>query len=236
MAGGLCILCVECGRVGADEHTLYCTDCYLKLDPYFRHKAEHSAISVALLRQALIEAPMGGIRWSEQQLRDFLRKTQEPAANEKIRRGPKPKPLPPNTLSYELELTPMRNALDRMHFRAKRRLMDRLADAFRAQTPLASGCPYPYARIEIVRHSSSKPDVDALSGFTKPILDAMQVPSKRHPYGAGVIENDSMDSISLATRWERAPARQGKVMVYVTPGMPPRRKRAMPWGDEEDSE
>lgn len=218
MGGGLCILCIECGRPGADEHTLFCVDCYTRLPPYFRHKAEHDAILHALLRQHLIEAPMGGVRWTEQQLRDFLRKTQVPAPNEKIRRGPKAKPLPLATLSFTLELTPMRNALDRMHYRAKRRLMDSIADSLRAQIPLASGCPFDWAKVEIVRHSSGKPDPDALAGgFTKPILDAMQVPSKRHPYGAGIIENDTSDCIDLHVRWERAPAKQGKVMVYVTP-------------------
>lgn len=214
--GAACIRCLECGEYGADEHLFLCPTCFVKMPPYFRKQAEHFAIHAALLRRALIEERMGGVRWSEQQLRDFLRKTQEPAQNEKVRRGPKPKPVAKPTLVFELPLTPTRNAYDRMHFRAQRRLKDQLADAFRAQLPLATGCPLAWAKVEIVRHSSKEPDVDAKDGNVKPILDAMQVPSKRHPYGAGIVQDDTSQCMELHVRWERAPAKQGKVMVYVT--------------------
>lgn len=216
MAGGF-VLCGDCGRPDADPDTLLCVYCLIELPPYFRSKAEHFAIFAALLRQHLVEAPMGGIRWTEQQLHEHLRKTQAPAPKEKSGKPGKPPKVNPRSLTYELPLTPMRNALDRMHFRAKRRLLGQLGELFSRQTPLASGIPFPRAKIEIVRCSSQEPDPDAMHGFVKPILDAMQVSSKRHPYGASIIENDTSDCIELHTRWQKAPAKQGKVIVIVTP-------------------
>jgi hypothetical protein len=216
---GEMLLCWECRRPGADPHTLICAHCLVSLPPYFRHQAEHFAIHVALLRQHMIEEPMGGIRWTEAQLRDHLRRQQEPAPREDRKASGKPRPLKcgPRTLTYELPSVPMRNAYDRMHFRAKRRLKDQLAALFCRQTPLASGIPFDRATVEIVRYSSVEPDPDNLHGFVKPILDAMQISSERHPYGASIITNDNREAIDLKVRWEKAPPRKGKVVVLVTP-------------------
>lgn len=201
-------------------HTGICSLCLVDLPPYFRKQAEQRAISAALIRQALVRGGvMGGVRWTEKQYQDHVRKLTVPQEREE--RKPKAnKPLPkrdPRTLTFELELTPMRNALDRMHFRAKRRLHDRIAEMLRVQVPTASGTPFAVAKVEIVRCSAKEPDKDGLYGSVKPILDAMQVASKRHPYGAYIIENDSPDCIELSVRWEKASPRHGKVIVLVTP-------------------
>lgn len=212
--------CGLCGRPGsADMHTGICSMCLVDLPPYFRKQAEQRAITAALVRQALVRGGMmGGIRWTEKNYTDFLRKQQQPPEKEQKKAGPpKPPRKDPRTLMFELELTPMRNALDRMHFRAKRRLMDRIADAIRAQIPNCSGTPFPSAKVEIIRYSAKEPDRDGLYGSVKPILDAMQVASKRHPYGAYIIENDDNDHIDLVVRWEKASPRMGKVIVLVTP-------------------
>lgn len=219
--------CDACGHLGADVHTLLCPHCLVALPPYFRAKAERLAIQAALMRRAFIEEPMGGIRWTEQQYREHLRKQQQPAPVEPRKAGKPPANKPPKgTLVFHLPLTPMRNGLDRMHFRAKRRLMQELGDTMRQQLPIASGIPFAHARVEIVRHSAVEPDPDGLAGSVKPILDAMQVPRtdtgkrgtrKLHPYGAYIIENDNSDCIDLFVRWEKCPPKHGKVMVYVTP-------------------
>lgn len=220
MAGGM-LECGLCGRPGAaDLHTGICSTCLVDLPPYFRKQAEQRAISAALIRQALVRGGMmGGIRWNEKQYADYLRKAQSPAPREerKANGNPKPPKKDRRTLTFELELTPMRNALDRMHHRAKRRLMDRIADALRAQIPPASGTPLHSAKVEIIRYSAKEPDRDGLYGSVKPILDAMQVASKRHPYGAFIIENDDNDHIDLHVRWEKASPRHGKVVILVTP-------------------
>lgn len=211
--------CSICGRPGADIHTGLCGPCHVELPAYFRRQAEQRAIQAALVHQALVGGQMGGIRWNEKQYQDFLRKQQEPAPREerKAKAGGSPPKRDKRTLVFELELTPMRNALDRMHYRTKRRLHDRLAAAFRAQLPNASGTPFGSAKVEIIRYSSKQPDRDGLYGSAKPILDAMQVASKRHPYGAYVIENDDPDTIDLDVRWEKCSPRAGKVIVLVTP-------------------
>lgn len=215
--------CDACGHLGADVHTLLCPHCLIALPPYFRAKAERLAIQAALLRRALIEEPMGGIRWTEQMYREHLRKQQQPAPVEPRKAGKPPANKPPKgTLSFTLPLTPVRNALDRMHWNAKRALLRQLGDTFRQQIPLAAGIPFAKARVEVVRYSSQEPDPDNLTGSAKPILDAMQVPrvdGKRHlhPYGAYIIENDNSECIELHIRWERCPAKHGKVVVLVTP-------------------
>lgn len=211
--------CRNCGRPGADIHTLLCDGCLVSLPPYFRKQAERMAISAALLRQALMNGEQMALRWTEQQYRDFLQKTQEPPKKESRKSGPpKPPKTNPNTLRFELPLTPTRNALDRMHYRAKRRLMQKLGDAFREQLPPASGIPFRAATVEIVRYSSKELDPDAMIGFTKPILDAMQVPrGKLHPYGAYIIENDNSECVKLTARWEKCSPKRGMVLVLVTP-------------------
>lgn len=218
---GEALPCWSCGRPSADEHTLICSHCLLALPGYDRHCAEHFAIHVALLRQHLMnEEQMGGIRWTEAQLREHLRRAQEPAPKEERKAKDKSfklNALESRTLAFELPLTPTRNAYDRMHFRAQRRLKDAIAAAMSAQVPLASGIPFERAKVEVVRCSAQEPDPDNQTGSVKPILDAMQVRSKRHPYGACIITDDNREGIELVVRWEKAPPRKGKIIVLVTP-------------------
>lgn len=217
MGGGLCS---QCGKPSADIHTGLCHGCLVSLPAYFRKQAERSAITSALVRQALVGGEMGGVRWSEKQFQEWQRRAQEPAKSP-VRKpkhnGGHPPKHDARTIIFELPLTPMRNALDRMHFRAKRRLHDCLAAAFREQLPNASGTPFDSAKVEIIRQSSAEPDPDGLVGCVKPILDAMQVASKRHPYGAYIIVDDSHEHVDLSVRWEKAPPRKGRMLVLVTP-------------------
>lgn len=223
-------LCEQCREPGADIHTLLCPACLIALPPYWRTQAERFAIFAALLRQSLVEIPVGQApRWSEQQYRDYLRRSQSPPEPEPKKAGKPPaapKAKNPRTLTFSLPLVPMRNGYDRMHWNARRALLRELGDTLAKQIPLASGCPFDKARVEIVRYSSSEPDQDGLVGSVKPILDAMQVPRvdegkrgtrKLHPYGAYIITNDSPEHIELDVRWERCSPKHGKCVVYVTP-------------------
>lgn len=82
--------------------------------------------------------------------------------------------------------------------------------------PQAVHKPLPRARVKITRFSSQEPDADAI-GFVKPILDAMQPVSKRHPYGVGFITNDTRDTLDLSVLWQHAPAKTGHVLIEVEP-------------------
>jgi hypothetical protein len=219
--GAQALRCDSCGHLGADIHTLLCPHCLIALPPYFRAKAERAAIQAALLRQHLIEEPMGAIRWTEQQYRDFLRK-QPQAPEVKKPPGRPPRKASKSSLTFTLPLTPIHNAYLRMHWQEQRKLLKQLGQTFAQQIPLAAGIPFVRAKVEIIRYSAQEPDPDNLTGSAKPILDAMQVPRvngkrKLHPYGAYIIENDNRDCIELVVSWEHAPAKHGKVVVIVTP-------------------
>lgn len=222
-------LCEQCREPGADIHTLLCPACLIALPPYYRTQAERFAIYAALLRQALVEIPVGQApRWSEQQYHEYLRRSQSPPPPEpkKASKPPSAKAKNPRTLTFSLPLVPMRNGYDRMHWNARRALLKELGATLAQQIPLGSGTPFAHAKVEIVRYSSSEPDQDGLVGSVKPILDAMQVPRvdkgkrgerKLHPYGAYIIENDNPDCIDLSVRWERCSPKHGKCVVFVTP-------------------
>lgn len=167
---------------------------------------------------------MGGVRWNEQQYQDFMRRQQAPAAKEPRKTGGdgKPPAVAPGTLAFEIpmELSPGVNGakgLKRMHWAAEKKLRERIACLLRAQAPLNLPLPFEWAKVELIRYSSQQPDKDNLHGLVKPLLDAMQVSSKRHPYGAGIIVDDSPDHIDLTVRWEKCSPRKGKTIALVTP-------------------
>ena len=101
-----------------------------------------------------------------------------------------------------LDAIPLQNEWDSWHWSKQRKYKRELA--FRLRYSHEAGVPafwrrhYSAVRIHVVRHSGARggplPDVDAVS--TKALLDVLQVPRGRlHPYGLGVIENDSRDVI-----------------------------------------
>lgn len=212
--------CDNCGAGGADVHTLLCDCCLCNLPANIRWRIQLDARMAAMLRRDLLEKPVGAIRWTEQQYVEHLRKMRTPQKPEerKPRRGSKPPPArDPRALVFELLLTPTGNEWLRTHYRKKRRVLNSIAAQLEAQIPNASGIPFASAKVEIIRRTSKEPDPDGLYGSAKPILDAMQVKSKRHPYGAHIIMDDSSDCIELKTSWEKASPKHGSVLVVVTP-------------------
>jgi hypothetical protein len=158
------------------------------------------------------------MRWTEQQYAEHLRKVQTPAPREETKAiKPKPRKHDPRTLVFELPLTPTGNKWQRMHWAARKKIVEALAAEIRAQIPPASGITFDSAKVHIIRQSSVKPDKDGLFGSVKGILDALQPASKRHPYGTFVIRDDSSDCIDLKVEWEKVPPNKGKVLVMITP-------------------
>ncbi len=51
--------------------------------------------------------------------------------------------------------------------------------------------PMEYATVQVWRHGIQEPDYDNLFASLKGLMDVLQPVSKRHPYGCGVILNDS---------------------------------------------
>lgn len=202
-------------------HTMRCVPCFLSLPSYFRSQVEHDAIDAAILRQAMMGDEMGAIRWTEQQYQDHMHRRQKPASQEDRKvKGCPAITIPAGVLAFTLPLTlaPSRNALDRMHFRTKRRLLGEVANTYREQLQKQKfELPLGKVKIEVIRYSSTEPDPDGMMGFVKPLLDAMQVKSDRHPYGVGVIVNDDSSHVQLSTRWVKANPNKGKVVILVTP-------------------
>lgn len=211
--------CLNCDADKADIHTLLCHGCLKRQPTYWRRQIEAVAIQAALLRQAFIDGEvMGGIRWTEKQYQEHLKKMLLPQKKEPRKRRKSPPPrTDPNALVFELALTPTGNEWQRMHWAARRKIIKSLAEQIEAQIPKASGIPFRRAKVEVIRQTSKEPDRDGLYGSAKGVLDALQVRSKRHPYGTYVIEDDSSDCIDLHVRWEKVPPKHGKTLVIVTP-------------------
>ncbi|MBP8176828.1 MAG: hypothetical protein KAX77_03595 [Xanthomonadales bacterium] len=73
-------------------------------------------------------------------------------------------------------------------------------------------------RILIERHSAGRPDPDAIKGCAKPLLDVLQPRSKRHPYGLGVIADDSDAVIEhLDVRHVQAKRGTYAARIVITP-------------------
>jgi hypothetical protein len=90
--------------------------------------------------------------------------------------------------------TPTPNELIRMHWRVRQRLQRKVADALGWALKEAGwrpGVPLARAAVRLARFSPMEPDPDALPGTAKLVLDALQPPSRRHPYGLGVIAEDT---------------------------------------------
>jgi hypothetical protein len=102
-------------------------------------------------------------------------------------------------LSVSIPITaPTPNDLLRMHFRARGKLQRKIAVALGwalKEQGWRPGKPLLRAAVRIARYSPMEPDPDGLPGTAKMILDALQPPSERHPYGLGVIADDTRAAV-----------------------------------------
>lgn len=93
------------------------------------------------------------------------------------------------------ETLPTVNTLLRLHWRKRGRIQQRVASLAAAELRKLGAIPRtePLTRVavRIKRYSSQSPDPDAITSTAKLLLDCLQPASKRHPYGLGLIEDDS---------------------------------------------
>ena len=164
------------------------------------------------------------LNWSEKQLSQYQNRQAKYPAKKQARKQTKAAVTAPLERSDALVfvelpwLVPMSNEWSRMHFAARKRAMVQIAQAVFVGMPKdRSVFPLDKARVRITRHSSVQPDPDALN-FVKPALDALQVASKRHPYGIGVIVDDSADHLFYEVRWVRAQRSAGRTLIEVWQG------------------
>lgn len=116
-------------------------------------------------------------------------------------------------------LTPRAGEWQRMHFRARKRVMVAIAKVVwvSIKAGVRPNLPLNKSHVVITRYGSVEPDPDGLN-FVKPILDALQVASKRHPYGIGVIVDDSSAHCSYVSKWVKASRSSGRVTIEVFNG------------------
>jgi len=92
--------------------------------------------------------------------------------------------------------SPLQNTWQRMHWADRRKVCRQWAHMLFIAHPKAPRQPIARCVITIERFSTQKPDRDGRYGGVKPILDALQPMSRRHPYGLGFIADDNDDCIT----------------------------------------
>lgn len=113
------------------------------------------------------------------------------------------------TIHLEIDQAlPLQNQWQRWHWRKRGRYLRLLALAIAYTCKLPSK-PLECVEITVTRVSNwrgTAPDRDAVC--VKPLLDVMQPASTRHPYGLGIIADDSREVIkSLTAEIEKGEAR-----------------------------
>jgi Holliday junction resolvase RusA-like endonuclease len=113
-------------------------------------------------------------------------------------------------LHFEVEELPKTiNAQQSMHWRRK----GEYVRAWHRSVWLAVGArkpkaPLERARLTLTRYSSSEPDYDGLVSSFKPVIDGL--------IRCGVLKDDKYSNIGRSEyRWQKAPAKQGKIQVIV---------------------
>lgn len=118
-------------------------------------------------------------------------------------------------------LAPLLNRYRAMHWTMRRRETGIWAQemnvALIGQRPAQ---PIAKSAVTIYRHSTHEPDMDGLVASAKIILDVLQPPSKRHPYGLGIIADDKASACDLTVRWIKAAHRPEQRTVIVVRDYP----------------
>lgn len=109
--------------------------------------------------------------------------------------------------------TPTLGVWQRMHWGRRRQIGRDIAWALLAAYP-HRGDPIRKCRIRIERTSTQEPDKDGLYGGVKPLLDALQPASKRHPYGIGLIYEDNAKHL-LDLQVVHVPGKASKTRILI---------------------
>jgi hypothetical protein len=126
-----------------------------------------------------------------------------------------PSTTEPQVWDFTLPLRlPTFNQMLRMHFGARKRLLNNVAWHIVASGARPPRTPLQRCRIIIERSSSQEPDPDGMTSCAKALLDVLQPPSKRHPLGLGYIAEDSSKCIeSLEVRHITQPQLRTRVII-----------------------
>lgn len=110
------------------------------------------------------------------------------------------------------EATPLTSQLMRMQWYMRAGKVKRYARLIRAQIAGLGIKTATRAKVFIERHSTGTPDWDGVAGGCKLLLDAM---TARHPSGAGIIKDDSIEVIGKP-EYEAVKCRKGEAKTVVT--------------------
>lgn len=128
-------------------------------------------------------------------------------------------PLDAESLIYaEIPIrTPTLNVWQRMHWAKRSRLGRQVAtEIWAALGGKLPERPMKKCRIRIERVSTQKPDIDGFFGGLKPLLDALQPVSKRHPYGLGIIVDDNAECIQ-SLDVQHVAGKAAKTRIWIEP-------------------
>lgn len=115
--------------------------------------------------------------------------------------------------------TPLLNVWQRMHWAQRRLTGQQIAWAIRAQVGPGPRVPIERCTVTVERQSTRAPDADGLYGGLKPLLDALQPCSKRHPYGLGLILDDGPRCLLVLHAWHvQGPLVQTRVVIAPVDG------------------
>ena len=114
--------------------------------------------------------------------------------------------------------TPTLNIWQRMHWARRRRIGHAIAWEIKAQSvqwARRDWRPLSRCHVQVWRESTQQPDHDGLIGGLKPLLDALQPASKRHPYGLGLIADDSPTCV-LSLTASHVASKAARTRIVIT--------------------
>jgi hypothetical protein len=118
------------------------------------------------------------------------------------------------------ETLPTLNVLLRAHWRKRGRMQRHVAWLVLAELrkigALPRTEPLRQVHVRIKRYSSRAPDPDAIDSTAKLLMDSLQPQSRRHPYGLGLIVDDSAHCV-VSLHVEHVPKRIARTDVEIEP-------------------
>lgn len=119
-----------------------------------------------------------------------------PARMRAMIEGTQGAPADPSVIVMDIPMrAPLQNEWQRMHWSKRRKVCRLWAELIYQAYPRIPVRPLVKCRIKVERFSTQKPDRDGLYGGLKPLLDALQPASRRHPYGLGFIHDDNDECV-----------------------------------------
>jgi hypothetical protein len=113
--------------------------------------------------------------------------------------------------------TPTMNEWQRMHWARRGRIGRAMAtEIWVALGGKLPAKPLKRCRIRVERISTREPDPDSLVAGLKPLLDALQPRSKRHPYGLGIIADDTRECIG-SPEITHVAGKASKTRIWIEP-------------------